>query len=95
MEKQDLIKEARDRGYRKGTPIRYVAHAVDYVEGNYFEVENGQVKAYKKPKHERICFDDMRHDTLFDGKEWVEIVDLSKRTQEQKKIDKIHGDILQ
>ena len=95
MEKQDLIKEAKERGYRTGTPIRYVAHAIDYVEGSYFEVQNGQVKAYRKPKHERECFEDMRHDTLFDGKKWIEIVDLSKRTEEEKKIDKIHGDIFQ
>jgi hypothetical protein len=37
----DLIKEAKERGYRKGTAIRYVPHAIDYVEGNYFEEENG------------------------------------------------------
>ena len=67
MDNKDLIKEARDRGYRAGTPIRYVAHAIDYVEGSYFEVVNGQVKAYRKPKHERVCFEDMRHDTLFDA----------------------------
>jgi hypothetical protein len=82
-----LIKEAKERGYRKGTAIRYVPHAIDYVEGNYFEVVDGEVKAYSKPKHERKCFDDERCDTLFDGFEWVEIVDLSKRTQEQKEID--------
>lgn len=95
MEKIDLIKEAQRRGYRKGTPIRYVPHAIDYVEGSYFEVQNGEVKAYAKPKHERKCFEDNRHDTLFDGTEWVEIVDLSKRTEEEKKVDQIHGDILQ
>lgn len=95
MDNQDLIKEAKERGYRKGTPIRYVAHAIDYVEGNYFEVVNGQLKAYSKPKHQRECFEDMRHDTLFNGKEWVEIVDLSKRTEEQRKVDQIHGDIFQ
>lgn len=70
----DLIKEAILRGYKKGTAIRYVPHAIDYVEGDYFEIENGKVKAYAKPKDERLCFDDMRYDTLFDGKEWVEIV---------------------
>ena len=70
----DLIQEAKNRGYRKGTPIKYVPHAIDYVEGDYFEVVDGQVKAYKKPKNERVCFDDMRHDTLFDGTEWVEMV---------------------
>jgi hypothetical protein len=91
----DLIKQAKDKGYRKGTPIRYVPHAIDYVEGNYFEQVDGKVRAYKKPKNERECFADERYDTLFDGKEWVEIVDLSKRTEEQKKIDQIHGDILQ
>lgn len=87
----DLLKEAKERGYRKGTAIRYVPHAIDYVEGNYLEVVNGQVKAYLKPKHERKSFDDFIHDTIFDGKNWVEIVDLSKRTQEQKNIDNTHN----
>jgi hypothetical protein len=86
----DLIKEAKERGYRKGTAIRYVPHAIDYVEGNYFEVENGEVKAYAKPQHERKGFDDFRHDTLSDGVRWVEIVDLSNRTQEQKIVDDMH-----
>ena len=88
---KDLVREAKERGYRKGTPIRYVPHAIDYVEGNYFEEVNGEVKAYAKPKHERKCFDDNRHDTLFDGVKWVEIVDLSKRTKEQKEIDDKHN----
>ena len=83
----DLIREAKNRGYRKGTAIRYVPHAIDYVEGNYFEVEDGKLRAYAKPKYERKGFDDFRHDTLFDGFKWVEIVDLSKRTDRQKKID--------
>ena len=86
----DLIREAKERGYRKGTAIRYVPHAIDYVEGNYFEVENGEVKAYAKPQHERKGFDDFRHDTLSDGVRWVEIVDLSNRTQEQKIVDDMH-----
>jgi hypothetical protein len=86
----DLIREAKERGYRKGTAIRYVPHAIDYVEGNYFEVENGEVKAYAKPQHERKGFDDFRHDTLFDGVRWVEIVDLLNRTQEQKIVDDMH-----
>ena len=83
----NLSQEAEKRGYRKGTPIRYVPHAIDYVEGSYFEEENGQLKAYSKPKNLRKSFEDNRHDTLFDGEEWVEIVDLSKRTQEQKLTD--------
>ena len=87
----DLIKEAINRGYRKGTPIRYVPHAIDYVEGNCFEEVDGKVKAYLKPKHERKCFEDEKHDTLFDGDTWVEIVDLSKRTQEQKYLDDMHN----
>ena len=87
----DLIQEAKNRGYRKGTAIRYVSHAIDYVEGNHFEVEDGKLKAYAKPKHERKCFDDYKHDTLFDGKKWVEIVDLSKRSEEQKAIDDMHN----
>lgn len=91
----DLIQEAKNKGYKMGTAIRYVPHAIDYVEGNYFEQVDGKLRAYKKPKNERECFADERYDTLFDGKEWVEIVDLSKRTEEQKKIDKIHGDIKQ
>lgn len=70
----NLIQEAKLRGYRKGTPIRYVPHTIDYVEGSYFEIERGKLVAYAKPKNKRLCFDDMRHDTLFDGKEWVEIV---------------------
>ena len=86
----DFIREAKERGYRKGTAIRYVPHAIDYVEGNYFKVENGKLKAYAKPEHERKGFDDYRHDTLFDGLKWVEIVDLSKRTQEQKTVDDMH-----
>lgn len=87
----DLIQEAIKRGYRKGIAIRYVPHAIDYVEGNYFEEEDGKVKAYSLPKDKRKHFDDMRHDTLFNGKEWVEIVDLSKRTEEQKRIDDMHN----
>jgi hypothetical protein len=87
----DLIQEAKNRGYRKGTPIRYVPHAIDFVEGNYFEIHNGMVRAYRKPKNEREDFDDMKYDTLFDGIEWVQIVDLSKRTEEQKKIDDQHN----
>lgn len=87
----NLIDEAKKRGYEKGTPIRYVPHAIDYVEGDYFEVENGELKAYAKPKHERKSFDDFRHDILFDGKNWVEIVDLLKRTEEQKQIDEQHN----
>lgn len=83
----DLIEEAKKRGYRKGIAIRYVPHAIDYVEGSYFEVQNGKLKAYAKPKQDRKYSNDFNHDTLFDGLEWVEIVDLSKRTQEQKTID--------
>jgi hypothetical protein len=86
----DLIQEAKNRGYKKGTPIRYVPHAVDYVEGDYFEIEDGELKAYSKPEDERKSFDDFKHDTLFDGVNWVEIVDLSKRTKEQKEIDEQH-----
>jgi len=86
----NLVQEAKNRGYRKGTAIRYVPHAIDYVEGDYFEEENGELKAYAKPKHERKGFDDFRHDTLFDGFKCVEIVDLSKRTEEQEKIDNQH-----
>lgn len=74
MTNEELIREAKVRGYRKGTLIQYVPWIVDRVEGNYFEVENGKVKAYAKPKHQRKSFDDRRHDTLFDGKEWVKIV---------------------
>lgn len=83
----NLIQEAIKRGYKKGILIRYVPHAIDYVEGNYFEEENGKLNAYLKPKDERNCFDDEKHDTLFDGKQWVEIVDLSTRTKQQEKID--------
>lgn len=86
----DLIKEARDRGYRQGTAIRYVPHAIDYVGGNYFEVEDGKLYAYAKPEHERKV-SDFGRDTLFDGLEWVEIVDLSKRTEEQKALDDMNN----
>lgn len=86
----DLIQQAKIRGYKKGTPIRYVPHAIDYVEGNYFEInENGDVVAYNVPKEKRKSFDDFRHDVLYESatNEWVEIVDLSKRTPEQIKTD--------
>jgi hypothetical protein len=69
----DLIKEAKVRGYRKGIAIIYLDNCIDYVEGNYFEIKNKCVVAYKKPKDKRICFDDFRYDTLFDGNEWVKI----------------------
>ena len=89
---KDLIQEARDRGYKSGTPIRYVSHAIDYVEGNYFEIKDGNVVAYKKPKELRKGFDDDRHDTLYSPSEgWVEIVDLSKRTEEQINSDETHN----
>lgn len=72
----NLIQEAKERGYRKGVAIRYVPHAIDYIEGNYFEMNDGDVVAYKKPEEERKSFDDFTYDTLYDGisKEWVEIV---------------------
>jgi hypothetical protein len=72
----NLIEEARKRGYRKGTPIRYCNHIIDYVEGDYFEIDSkGNLLAYKKPKSERKCFEDFTHDTLYcsESKEWVEI----------------------
>lgn len=89
----DLLKEAVKRGYRKGVAIRYVPHAIDYVEGNYFEILNGNVVAYKKPKNERKSFNDERYDTLYSAskREWTEIVDLSKRTDEQKVLDDLHN----
>lgn len=87
----DLVQEAKNRGYRRGTAIRYVPHAIDYVEGDYFEEVNGELRAYAKPEKDRKCFDDEKHDTLFDGFNWVEIVDLSKRTEEQEKIDNQHN----
>ena len=72
----DLVREAKKRGYRKGLAIMYVPHAIDYVQGDYFEVENGDVNAYNKPIEERKGFDDFTYDTLYCGitKEWVEIV---------------------
>ena len=89
----DLLQEAKNRGYRKGTAIRYVPHAIDHVEGGYFEMKDGDVVAYAKPNDERKGFDDEKHDTIYDGssKKWVEIVDLSKRTAEQKEIDDTHN----
>jgi hypothetical protein len=88
--KMNLVEEAKKRGYKKGTPIRYVPHALDYVIGSHFEEKNGKVLAYAVPKHKRKCFDDNRHDTLFDGKEWTEIVDPSKRSKEQVRLDNLH-----
>jgi hypothetical protein len=73
----DLIQEAKNRGYKKGVAIKYVPHAIDYVEGDCFEIdESGNVVAYKKAEHERKGFDDFTHDTLYDSisKKWVEIV---------------------
>ncbi len=72
----DLIQEAKKRGYRKGVSIRYVPHAIDQVEGDYFEINKGDLIAFKKPKNERISFEDFTFDTLYDGitKQWVEIV---------------------
>jgi len=73
----DLIKEAQKRGYRKGVAIKYVDHAVDLVEGDYFEVAaNGDLEAYAKPPHERRSFEDNNHDTLYNAKndKWVQIV---------------------
>jgi len=73
----DLIKEAQARGYAKGVKIRYVDHAVDFVEGNYFEIaQNGDVEAYAKPPDERKCFEDNNCDTLYSASKnkWVEIV---------------------
>jgi len=87
----DLIQEARKRGYRKGTAIRYVPHAIDYVEGDYFQIVDGQVRAYAKSEPERECFEDWKCDTLFDGKEWVEIVNKSARSKEQIEIDNQHN----
>jgi hypothetical protein len=70
----DLIKQAKEKGYKKGTAIRYISHAIDYVEGNYFEIEKGKLNAYLKPKNERKCFEDFRFDTLFDGFKSVELL---------------------
>lgn len=84
----DLIQEAINRGYTRGTAIRYVPHAIDYVEGDYFEIVDGEVRAYAKPKNARECFEDWRCDTLYRDGEWVEIVNLSKRSKEQVELDK-------
>ena len=72
----DLIQEAKKRGYRKGVLIRYNSHSTDRVEGNYFEIKEGDLVAYSKPRHERNGFDDWRFDTLYDSKsnKWTEIV---------------------
>ena len=86
----DLIKEAKKRGYKQGTAIRYTPHAVDYIEGKFFEVENNILKVYVYPKHKRTMIKYSRFDTIFDGVKWTEIVDLDKRTEEQRIIDEIH-----
>jgi len=73
----DLIKEAKKRGYTKGTEIRYNPTSTDFVEGDFFELnENGDLVAYAKHKKYRTTFEDETHDTLYDSisKEWVEIV---------------------
>lgn len=74
----NLIEEARKRGYRKGTKIRYEqpfgGNEIDRVEGDYFEIMGERVVAYEYPKHERTHFERRRFDTLFDGKKWTEIV---------------------
>jgi len=73
----DLIQEAKNRGYRKGVAIKYVDHAIDYVEGDYFEVdEDGNLRAYAKPEEDRRGFDDNRFDELYNASKnkWVEIV---------------------
>ncbi|WP_272152184.1 hypothetical protein [Tenacibaculum aiptasiae] len=73
----DLIEEAKKRGYKKGSAIKYVPHATDFVEGNYFEVAaNGDLRAYEYPKKERTCFDKERFDTLYSKSEnqWVELL---------------------
>lgn len=72
----DLIQEAKKRGYAKGVAIKYVSHAIDYVEGDNFEIdEYGNVVAFAKPEHERNGFDDQTYDTLYDASinSWVEI----------------------
>lgn len=76
--KQYLIREAEKIGYRKGTAIIYPqpggARAVDYVEGDHFEIKDGKLLAYEYPEYQRTCFDKMRFDTLYDPeKGWVEI----------------------
>lgn len=73
----NLIEEAKKRGYREGLAIRYVPHAIDYVEGNFFEIdEKGDVVAYKKEEDDRESFEDFKWDTLYSKSEdkWVEIV---------------------
>lgn len=77
MTEQQLIEEAKKRGYRKGTKIQYVPHAIDTVEGDYFEMDdNGDLNAYAIPANERKSFDDNRHDTLYNASKnkWVKII---------------------
>lgn len=76
----DLIKEARERGYRKGTKIHYYPEKntiIDEVIGDVFEVlENGDLVAYLKEESERVSFDDFTYDTLYekDTDTWVKIL---------------------
>lgn len=48
----DLIKEAKERGYRKGSIIHYFPERqsqTDILEGDYFERDSkGNLNAYKK-----------------------------------------------
>lgn len=76
MTEQELIREAKVRGYKKGVAIKYVEHATDYVEGDFFEMdEYGNLNAYSKPQEERKKFDDNTHDTLYNASNnaWVEL----------------------
>ncbi|MBF2708069.1 hypothetical protein [Flavobacterium soyangense] len=51
-------------------------HRIDYVGGNYFEIKEGNVIAYKKPDYKRKKFDNFAYDPLYDriSKQLVEIV---------------------
>lgn len=71
MSEQELIAEARRRGYHRGTPLDYkgMLPGIDYCEGNFFEVnQNGDLVAFAKPQHLRRGFDDWRFDTLYKAK---------------------------
>lgn len=78
---QELINEALNRGYKKGTVIEYFPgenKGYDHVEGGHFEVDQyGNLRAYTKPKHERKGFDDERYDTLYfsESNQWTKIIE--------------------
>jgi hypothetical protein len=75
-----LIAEAKKRGYKKGIEIHYYPdkqNQTDKLEGEHFELRDGNLVAYSKAPKDRKTFEDRIFDTIYWGKtkEWVKIVD--------------------